>query len=138
MNTMSTQHVIQRLAQLPAPDETKIADLLGVELVQDEEDSHTRFLEAVSAPEPYDRVELRLGKQDPDGLLVLHVAEDQSIAHDALILPEYGEPTDIDVNPHVPPEGEETESYTVGVVELSFAATATSHQLLYVALQWGD
>jgi len=132
---MSNPNVIQQLAQLPAPDQAKIADLLGVEFVQTEERPHSRFFGVESPPAPYARVELRQAKDEPRGLLVLAIDPEAGIGHDDLILPDYGEPT-LDVNPHIPPEGVVTKLFGVGAVDLAFQGTTQSRRLRLISLRW--
>ncbi|MBW2528435.1 MAG: hypothetical protein JRI23_29945 [Deltaproteobacteria bacterium] len=80
-------------------------------------------------------MDLRLGKNEPRGLLVLAIDPEEEIGHDELILPEYGEPT-LDVNPHVPPEGVVAKIFAVGAVDLAFQGTAKSQRLRLVSLRW--
>lgn len=127
---------MRRLAGQTAPDERETARLLGVSFGPRKENRYWRFLEASDVPPPWDRIELRLAKDEPRGLLVLEIADDAVVSAEDVVAPEWGRPA-LDVNPDIPPEGVVHHVYDLGGTTLSLRFTVRSEVLRGITIRWG-
>lgn len=129
------KQAIDELSALPTPTEEAVRQILGAEFVEVKANRFWRFLEVKHAPPPYSKLELRLAKDEPKGLVVLKPADGFSIGDDDLDRSSYGEPA-IDVNPRVPPEGLVSHVHRIGETKVTFDFTARSHRLQTVVVEW--
>lgn len=95
------------------------------------------FYEFTPNASDYELCELRLDKSGERALLILNPSESSPISESTLDLGRWGEPSDIDINPHIPPEGIEAYIYEIVGVKVSFQLTYVSRNLLTLTLEWG-
>lgn len=128
--------LVLALARVDAPNEPAFRRVLGVDLVLAEEYRAFVQYRATLAQGPFIEVEIRINKTDPTGVVSLTPRPERPIRARDVDLTAFGQLANLDVNPHVPPEGSITHVFSVGRANVMFEFTAHTDILLSVSLAW--
>jgi hypothetical protein len=137
---MSDETINPLVSQLTSGtlDVARLQAALATTFRQTDENPYWTFYEFDLSDSSFARGEFRQGKEAGRALLSLWAREASPVLEEALNLNQWGEVTNIDINPRIPPEGTDAYSYNVNGVKVSFQFTHASRKLRSVALEWGE
>jgi hypothetical protein len=136
MSDTAVNALIDRLVKVEALEVGKFAELLGADIQQDDANPFWTFYTFQLADGPFGEGELRLNVAGDGALLVLDSREHPGLGEDDLNREALGPLQAVEPNPHIPPEGLDTESFEMNGVKVSVQWTHTTRKLTSVILEW--
>jgi hypothetical protein len=136
VSDMPVNALIEHLVKAEALDVGHFANLLGTEIQQTDSNPYWIFYEFVLAEGLFAEGELRLNAAGDGALLILESRDPPGLGEADLDRVALGPRQGMRPNPHVPPEGIETEFFEINGVAVSIQWTHISRKLTSVILEW--
>ena len=136
MSAETVNHVVDRLVQAAPLTTDRFAALLGAPLKPGETNPFWNTYTFELAEGPFARGELRLNAAGNGALLILEPRDPPGLGEGDIANAALGQRLGMRPNPHIPPEGIETEYFQKDGVKVAAQWTQTSRRLRSLVLTW--
>jgi hypothetical protein len=136
MSAETVNQLVDRLVRAAPLTTESFAALLGAPLTPGESNPAWKTYTFVLAGGPFARGELRLNAAGDGALLILEPRDPPGLGEADLNPAALGQSLGVRPNPHIPPEGVDTDYFQNGAVQVAAQWTHTSRRLRSLILKW--
>src|SRR5215471_9840263 len=105
--------LVDKISWITPPDGEAVGEALGTPLDAKPGAGHMVYYETPVPLQYFENADLRINTQTKLGILVLRARANAPLREDQLDFKRYGKPKNVNVNPHIPPEGTTASTYAV-------------------------